>query len=350
MTRVNNFDAMRILAASAVIFGHAHPLSQTPDMLLFSESVQSVAVKIFFVISGFLVAKSWRSDPDLFRFLMRRGLRLFPGLALLVVLTAFILGPIFTTLPLAEYFSAPATYGYIWNNLILRPAYALPGVFDANPYPTAVNGSLWSLPIEFFMYMLLPVLATLAAALRFRGAFALLAIAGVISAFASLILIPAESQLVVWGSGSRSLTNVGPYFLIGALYAAKPMEASLHSGWALFLVAFASLFQFGGYWTQQFMMMLVLPYVTLTLCTAATPGLSSAGRFGDPSYGIYLYGFPVQQALFSIFGAQMGVWQNTLMALPIVIILAYASWHILEKRMLSLKPSKGLVALKPIEG
>lgn len=329
MTRVNNFDAMRILAASAVIFGHAHPLSQTPDMLLFSESVQSVAVKIFFVISGFLVAKSWRSDPDLTRFLMRRGLRLFPGLALLLLLSAFILGPLFTSLPLAEYFGAPSTYGYIWNNLILRPAYALPGVFDANPYPTAVNGSLWSLPVEFFMYMLLPVLATLAAILRFRGAFAVLAIATVVAAFASLILIPAESQLVIWGSGSRSLTNVG---------------------WALFLVAFASLFQFGGYWTQQFMMMLVLPYVTLTLCTAATPGLSSAGRFGDPSYGIYLYGFPVQQALFSIFGAQMGVWQNTLLALPIVVILAYASWHILEKRMLSLKPSKGLIALKPIEG
>jgi peptidoglycan/LPS O-acetylase OafA/YrhL len=350
VTRVNNFDAIRILAAVTVIFGHAHPLSQAPGTLLFGDSVQSIAVKIFFVISGFLVTKSWRSDPDLTRFFLRRGLRLFPGLALLLLLTVVVLGPLFTTLPLAEYFGSPSTYGYFWNNLVLRPVYALPGVFEANPYPSAVNGSLWSLPVEFFMYMLLPVIATVAAMMRFRGAFALLAIALAAAAFASLIYIPVESQLIIWGSGSRSLTDVGPYFLIGAVYAAKPIEAKLNSGWALFLVAVAALIQFNGYWTQQIVMMVVLPYVTLTLCLAATPGLSSAGRFGDPSYGIYLYGFPVQQAMFSIFGPQMSVWHNTLLSLPIVIALAYASWHLLEKRMLSHKPSKGLVALKPTEG
>lgn len=340
MSRINNFDALRIVAASVVIFGHAHPLSQSPDVLLLGESVQSVAVKIFFVISGFLVAKSWRSDPHAGRFFMRRGLRLFPGLGLLLLLTVFLLGPLFTTVPLGEYFGAASTYGYLWNNMLLRPAYALHGVFAENPYPVAVNGSLWSLPIEFFMYMLLPLLVGGAALIRHRAAFIVFALGLALASFASLIYIPAEQQLVIWGSGSRSLTNVGPYFLIGAVYAVKGFDRCLDMGWAIFAVIVVCLFQGGGYWQQQFLMLIILPYVTLAFCTGATPLLRSAGRFGDPSYGIYLYGFPVQQAFFSIFGKEMGVWVNTLASLPVVLLFAYASWHLVEKRALSMKPGK----------
>ncbi|MEA9587223.1 acyltransferase [Xanthomonas sp. WHRI 10064A] len=338
MTRANNFDALRILAASAVIFGHAHPLSASPDVLLLGESVQSVAVKIFFVISGYLVAKSWLYDPNFLRFIARRALRVFPGLMLLLALTTFVLGPLFTALPASDYFRSIDTWMYLGKNFLLYPVYALPGVFAANPYPVAVNGSLWSLPVEFAMYLFLPLIAVITRLIRSRIAFVTLMLVLAVLLFLSLIFFPAESQLVVWGSGSRSFANVAPFFLIGSTFAMSRSQRWIRLDWAIFFIFVVGLLQPSGYWVMQFFLMLILPYATLAFCLCKTPGLSGAGRYGDPSYGIYLYGFPIQQALFSIFGPQMGVWANALLSFPIVLLLAFISWHFVEKYALKIKP------------
>lgn len=340
MNRENNFDAMRMIAAMVVIFGHAHPLSSQPDPVLLGNSVQSVAVKIFFVVSGFLVAKSWRSDPHLGRFLARRGLRLFPALAVLLLLTTLVLGPIFTALPLAEYFQHPGVRQYFIFNLLLSPVYALPGVFADNIYPNAVNGSLWSLPVEVLMYLILPVVATVAALARSRAVFIGIVLIGAALSLNYVLTTPGPDQVVLWGTGSVSVADVGPYFFLGAIYAITRLEGTLNQGGALFVVAIAALFQPSAYWMQQVLLMMVLPYIVLSFSTTATPWVSKAGRFGDPSYGIYLYGFPVQQALFSVVGPSMGPLENTAIAAPIVVLLAYLSWYSVEKRALSYKPSK----------
>jgi peptidoglycan/LPS O-acetylase OafA/YrhL len=340
MTRQNNFDAMRIIAALVVIFGHAHPLSGQADAVLFGNAVQSVAVKIFFVVSGFLVAKSWWSDPNLGRFLLRRALRLFPALVVLLALTVLVLGPLFTSFSISQYFHDAGIRTYFARNLVLFPIYSLPGVFLGNVYPGAVNGSLWSLPAEVSMYLLLPVLALIATMARSRAIFLALVIVGAGLCLYYLLSVPPERQIVFWGTGSRSVADVGPYFFLGSLFAVSRLERLLNPGFALFLVAGAALFQLPQYWMQQLVLMAVLPYIVLSFCTIATPGLSRAGRFGDPSYGIYLYGFPVQQALFNIAGPTMGPLHNTLYAVPIVVLLAYLSWHAIEKRALSYKPSK----------
>lgn len=340
MNRLNNFDAMRIVAALVVIFGHSHPLSAQPDVTLLGNAVQSVAVKIFFVISGYLVAKSWWSDPHLGRFVLRRALRLFPALAVVLLLTVLFLGPSFTVLPLSEYFLHPAVPVYFFRNLVLYPVYSLPGVFAGNPYPFAVNGSLWSLPAEVSMYLLMPVLALTVMLLRSRAAFVVVVLAGCGLSLYYLAAVPAQNQVVWWGTGSRSVADVGPYFFLGALFTLGGFSRLLNPGFALFVIAGVSLFQLPGYITQQLILMAALPYAVLSFCTIATPLLSRVGRFGDPSYGIYLYGFPVQQALFSLGGSHMGPLHNTLYATPIVVVLAYLSWHVVEKRALSLKPRK----------
>ncbi|MGH8032428.1 MAG: acyltransferase family protein, partial [Luteimonas sp.] len=105
MDRQNNFDSVRILAAAAVIYGHAHPLTATPDLVFFGNTIQSFAVKVFFIVSGYLVARSWASDPQPLRYLAKRGLRIFPGLLLCLALTVLVLGPMVTSLPLAVYFN-----------------------------------------------------------------------------------------------------------------------------------------------------------------------------------------------------------------------------------------------------
>jgi len=338
MNRLNNFDAVRIIAALAVIFGHAHPLSAQPDATMLGNAVQGVAVKIFFVVSGFLVAKSWFSDPHPGRFLLRRGLRLFPALLMLLVLTVLVLGPVFTTLPLQQYFADPGTRFYFSHNLMLYPIYALPGVFADNTYPHAVNGSLWSLPVEVLMYLILPVVAGIAMLARSRGVFVALVLLGM--GWSLYYLANSSMDVVRWGTGLRSALDVGPYFFIGALYATLRLERILDLGIAVVLIGFAALFQPSNYWLQQVLLMTVLPYAVLAFSTTATPFVCRAGRFGDPSYGIYLYGFPVQQMLFHVGGEAMGPLENTAWAVPIVIALAYLSWYVVEKRALSFKPSK----------
>lgn len=343
MTRENNFDAMRILAALVVIFGHAHPLSSQSDPVVLGNSVQAVAVKIFFVVSGFLVTKSWWSDPHLGRYLSRRGLRLFPALILMLLFTVFIIGPLFTTLPVSAYFASDATWRYVIYNAVLHPTYSLPGVFLSNPYPGAVNGSLWSLPVEVSMYLLLPVVAFLAMLAKNRGVFVFISIMGALLSLYYILNVPAEAQIFWWGTGSRSVADVGPYFFLGAIVAVTRLEKVLNPGFALFMVAIAALFQLPQYWMQQLVLMVVLPYGVLSFSTVATPYLSKLGRLGDPSYGIYLYGFPVQQALFAVGGESMGPLENTAFAVPIVVALSYLSWHAVEKRALLFKPNKRLV-------
>jgi peptidoglycan/LPS O-acetylase OafA/YrhL len=329
-----------MIAALVVIFGHSHPLSGQPDPVIFGNAVQSIAVKIFFVVSGYLVAKSWWSDPNLGRFLMRRGLRLFPALAIVLLLTVLVLGPFFTTIPLSQYFHDAGVRTYFVRNLVLYPIYGLPGVFAENVYPSAVNGSLWSLPAEVSMYLLLPILAVISALSRSRAVFAALVIIGSFLCLHYLVTTAPDSQVVVWGTGSRSVADVGPFFFLGTLFTFGRLERLLNPGFALFMIAGAALFQLPQYWMQQIVLMVVLPYAVLSFCTAATPFLSRAGRFGDPSYGIYLYGFPVQQALFNLAGPTMGPLHNTLYSIPIVLALAYLSWHVFEKRALSFKPRK----------
>ena len=161
----NNFDALRILAALMVVFGHAYilsgraaqePLAAYTGIGGFGE----LGVSIFFVVSGFLVTMSFDRLGDVRAFLANRCLRILPGLAAAVLLTALVLGPVASTLPAREYFTQPQAWLYPLRNLLLYPVtYALPGVFTHNPYPGAVNGSLWTLRLEFSFYLAIPVLA-----------------------------------------------------------------------------------------------------------------------------------------------------------------------------------------------
>lgn len=95
----------------------------------------------FFSISGYLIAQSWDNDPNPYRYITRRALRIFPALIANTVLTVFIIGPLFTSLSLSKYFSNSQTWGY-FSNIFLYNTYSLPGVFEHNTYPNAINGSL----------------------------------------------------------------------------------------------------------------------------------------------------------------------------------------------------------------
>jgi peptidoglycan/LPS O-acetylase OafA/YrhL len=155
----NNFDLLRLVAAIMVILSHAYlvtgrfdnePLAKVVGFLDFG----SLGVKVFFAISGYLITKSI-TRQTIGGFVWARTLRIFPGLILTALFCAFIVGPIAATLPLGQYFAAPAVYNFVWKLSLLHNFHnALPGTFTFNHYPNAVNSPIWTLPAELLMYLI----------------------------------------------------------------------------------------------------------------------------------------------------------------------------------------------------
>jgi peptidoglycan/LPS O-acetylase OafA/YrhL len=120
VSRLNNFDLMRLFGAVLVIYGHSYPLTGAVGPGFAANGIATIGVKIFFVVSGYLIAQSWLRDPNLFRFLIRRCLRILPALFVLVLVTAFMLGPWLSRLPASEYFAHPGTYNYLKNIVLYQ--------------------------------------------------------------------------------------------------------------------------------------------------------------------------------------------------------------------------------------
>ena len=151
--RPNNFDLLRFVAATLVLIDHSFVLTGRhglPGPFVY-ETLGGFAVAVFFIISGFLVAGSWQRTPDLGTYAAKRALRIVPAYAAVIALCALVLGPLVTELSLGRYFGHPQTWSYFWNLTFFRLHYSLPGVFSGNPFPHAVNGSIWTLPIEIKM-------------------------------------------------------------------------------------------------------------------------------------------------------------------------------------------------------
>ncbi|MGN7918314.1 acyltransferase family protein [Lysobacter antibioticus] len=346
MGRVNNFDAVRLLAAAAVIFGHAHPLTNTPSPALLGNSVQALAVKIFFVISGYLIFTSWTLEPVLTRYMRKRSLRIFPALIAIILFSAFVVGPALTALPLAEYAANGRMLHYL-KNIFLYPVYDLPGVFADNAYPVAVNGSLWSLPVEFAMYLTLPLVCVIGARLRLKWLLGGFALALCAASIYYVRLAPPAAHPVFYGSDLISALDVAPYFMIGAFIAQAKLEKYLEPSLALFLIGVVALVPPSSAWAGEIVLYAVLPISVLSLSLAAHPVLSKAGRYGDFSYGLYLYGFLVQQIVNHLAGNKLSALENALVSLPIALACAALSWHYIEKPMLALKNKKPVAALVP---
>lgn len=332
--RHNNFDALRIAAALMVLFGHAYVLTGRealePAIRLTGRSFGEIGVSIFFVISGFLVSASWRRTPQPRAFLAARLLRILPGLAVAVTLTALVLGPLVSSLPPGRYFAQAQTWLYPIRNILLYPVtYALPGVFEATPYPNVVNGSLWTLRLEFSLYAAVPVLWVVA---RGRRMVPILAAAAAALLFLACVVagpaVPATAMI-----GARYLY----LFLAGAaLFAAGP--GRWRQGWgAVGAWGLATLVGFASPQWSLAVSTLVLPGLVVAIALTPLRGLSSLSRWGDYSYGIYIYAFPVQQVLVWLLGRDVGLPTYVGLTLACVAPLAAASWLLVERPALDLK-------------
>lgn len=334
-----------------MIWGHAFVLLGLPASTSLYMSVHTLGVKIFFVVSGYLIAQSWSYDPNLFRFAARRCLRIFPALILCVIFTALVIGPAFTTMGHQEYF-AHLQYGdYFWN-IFLKPRYVLPLVFADNPYAHAVNGSLWTLPVEFVAYFVAPILVIISR-LRWIG---LPLIVAFITAWMGLdiwgrdVPIDIRNQHIVWGSEWLAAAQLMTYFWIGSAVAIYRLERFLRMDVAIVTFVLFAMIPFDRAGLSYWPGIILIPYLTLTfaLIAPANNWFRAITDRGDYSYGLYLYAFPVQQGIIALFGATF-LRENFLlfvfMSLIPTSLFAIISWHLVEKSALQLKPRRP----KPVE-
>lgn len=330
--RANNFDLLRLSAALLVLFSHAFVLTghaaEEPVARLLRHATDGggAAVGAFFVLSGFLIARSAEMRPwrD---FLRARALRIYPAFAMVVLVQTLVLGPAVSSLGAAGYLAAGETWAGLGRALLFSPRAGLPGVFEGNPLPGVVNGSLWTLRVEVLCYAAMLGWGVLGAPRWLVGlaaAAGFVALAAAHAAGAGLQVVSVLDCLVFFATGAALWCWRGRVVLRGwvaaALLAGFWLLAATPAGPLLWHVA--------------------LPYGVLHLGLAPAVAAGAMRRLGDVSYGVYLYAFPVEQALAAGFPG-IGAGALALCAAPAAVVLGVVSSRLVERPALRLKRRNG---------
>ncbi|NUS61166.1 MAG: acyltransferase [Lysobacter sp.] len=333
--RDNNFNLVRFVAAFAVLWSHSFALSieWEPWIDFIRYTPAGVAVDVFFVTSGFLVTASLLRLNNVRQFLRARALRIFPALFVMSALLTFVLGPWFTTLSLGDYFTESETWKFLVKNatVLFGLKFKLDGMFIDNPMDRVVNGSMWTLKFELYCYITL-VLVWWLTTFSKSNAFKL---------FTRIVVVGTALMLVgFWwahNTGNRHWHDFRLFYMFfcGAVFWIYRARVSMHP--ALFVGALAVL-MIGIVKPDWFFWVYPPTVAYLVLWLAYVPGgfLRQFNRLGDYSYGVYIYAFPVQQALIASFPAMDPVFVFAWAAL-ITVPLAMLSWHLVEKPMLARK-------------
>ncbi|MFN3438482.1 MAG: acyltransferase family protein [Acidovorax sp.] len=335
--RSNRFNLLRLMAALAVFAAHGDFLYRLHlPVPLPGHSLGSLAVYVFFFVSGYLVCQSWEREPDWFAFWSKRVLRVFPGLIVAVAFSVFVVGWAVTTLPSTAYWWAPGTWVNFINNAAgLATVQTLPGVFESNPFARAVNGSLWTIRYELAMYLLLALVAWGARGRRL--------VYPVVAA--SLAILWEAARLGLWdarleAAGGpladvfrwRDFCGFGVSFFVGSTVAAYGLRARPWMG-GVALAAAVVAFYAPGALLIQLAVWVMIAFGTFFMAHVGNPAPAEAGRAPvDISYGVYIYAFPVQQAVTMLClreGWSLAVCM--LLSLVPVVLLALLSWHGVEQ-------------------
>ncbi|WP_148876718.1 acyltransferase family protein [Serratia marcescens] len=325
----NNLDLIRIMCAYFVIYAHAFVLSPADGSndilykmtLLGYVSFGGVAVKTFFLISGLLVTNSLLSSRKILDYISSRFFRVFPAYAATIIVSAVIIGPWLSNFNIESYFSSHDVWAYISKTLRLDVQYNLPGVFVDNKL-SAVNGSLWTIPMEIkaYFYLLLIYLASIIFGPYKKAFIAIISIAILIEPFT-----PLKGHLVA-KSEDPSIYLLYPFFSAGCLLAILKNRITTSMIFALAIVAIITFFLSNSEKEKT-----TLFYVFSSMSLLYISSLSLIRRLkikNDISYGIYLWAFPVQQTIASLFVASPYI--NILLSVVISSVLAYFSFKLIE--------------------
>lgn len=335
--RDNNFTAVRLLMAWLVLYGHSYAITKTGidpiSQWLGGGSVWigALAVNGFFAISGFLVSASLQ-NRSLVDFVVARILRVYPAIIVLILTTVFVLGPLLTTFTLSNYFTHQWTLGYLNNISLWSIDFRLPGVFDNNPRPNSINGSLWSLPAEIRCYIGLAIIGFFVKPLdRLKtNAALLLVLIGCIFYYNTMPLF----------SGLPRFQRPLMFFIVGCLVYVNRSLVPLNGALVAGLIALVVIAKHTGTSTSTFNFLICVAFLySLVFAVFGTPYLN-LDKLGDWSYGVYIYAWPIQQLVWQEGQSALA---NTVFATIIVLPLSALSWTYLESPALRLKSKRVII-------
>jgi peptidoglycan/LPS O-acetylase OafA/YrhL len=327
--RENNFDFIRMIAAVSVLFSHSYPItfgdiSKEPLLILTNSETNfgTAAVNIFFIISGFLVTQSFIRKETLKDYFRARILRIFPALIVMILLLVFVAGPLLTTLSATEYFNNKYTYRYlsmmyVFNNIEVQK---LPGVFEKNPFHDTVNGSLWTIRYELVLYIALPAILLL---------FTKRLLASLLLTI-FIICISINS----FSAPGYIILSIVTCFLSGSIFYLFRKKIPLHRFIAV--CAAGLLITSVPLKILSYTFPWLAGYLVIYLALVPKSMLTRFGKYGDFSYGVYIWAFPVQQVIAQTYSPK-GSYFNALASFAIVLPIAIISWHLIEKPALKFK-------------
>jgi peptidoglycan/LPS O-acetylase OafA/YrhL len=313
-----------------------------------------IAVCFFFVISGFLIVKSYENSSTAYNYLVKRILRIMPGFFAAFLISVLVLGAMGTIRDphklqrLILYFQSFPVAKMIFQFFTLEAPRG-PKTFSWNPLPNKINEPLWTIQYEFFCYLLVPVLGLLSVV---KGKW--MAVAFFLVSYTLLVLQIVE--LIPYNLGytgdavflnPAEMPRLLSFFFAGTcFYFFRDVIKynRLLVLLALFLIGLVSWLGFG--------FNIVMPFAGtyLIFSLAYHPNIKFHGfaKKGDYSYGLYLYGWPMQQLLMYFIGKYLGPNRLFVMAFPMALTAAYLSWNIIEHPFLKLKSRKRNALLEPI--
>ncbi len=329
----DNFTVLRLALALAVVVSHAFSVgtgkhTDEPLYVLTGYTLGEHGVNGFFAVSGFLVAMSWDRRGGAIPFALARVLRVFPGLVVAVLVTALVLGGAMTSLPRGQYLADSRVWQMIWVTITtFKSATVLPGVFEGNPLRWPIS-TVWTLRYELLCYAGLLAYGMLGGFRR-----PLIALTGAALVALALLVL---GQIGTIPKGQETALRLPLVFATGSLIYLYRDRVSLNLGLAAGVIAALPLAAF--VLPALYKPLLFIGTAYLMLFIAMVPGLSHPKLEppGDISYGVYLYGWPIQQALQALFPAMSG-WAMLLPALFITCAVATVSWLLVEKPALTLK-------------
>lgn len=327
--RQNNFNLLRIILALLVIVSHSPELTdgdrhrEILTMIFDSVSFGEVAVDGFFLLSGYLIVQSWDSQPHAWSFLKKRILRIYPGFLVASAVCAFIVGPLGAEPQ--QYFRSFWPGGFVKGCLFLESP-VVPDVFQGQPYPT-INGAMWTISREFGCYLLV-LIAGVTGLLRLRHGW--LALATVVYlTFAAL-----KMDATVPDLNFRDL-RLACLFLNGGCFYLYRSRLVLVGRVAAICLAATLLLMLSEHFAELALSTMG-GYALLYAAAKRSEVLSRYNRLPDVSYGVYLYGWPIQK-LFLWYHPGISPWTLLVLTVPAVILIASISWYLIEKPALRFK-------------
>jgi peptidoglycan/LPS O-acetylase OafA/YrhL len=348
-SKTNNFDSLRLLAAFLVFFGHSILVTRNEGFFNWERGliISAIGVNIFFIISGFLIVRSSLESKSTSLFIKKRFLRIYPGLIFLGMFTVFIIGPLTTFFSIKSYFHNPAVFDYLRSifslSLLDLTKNVLPGVFVSNNLPLIVNASLWTIPVEVACYslvILMGIAGVLNKKMLFLCASAFLLFYGLVSSLGTLV---AHSTINI---PYADIIRLATYFILGMTIYLYREDVILSKKYFLLMLA---LFISAAF-TQYFSLFsyFSLPLIVIFLAFKNIDFLKKLTRYGDFSYGFYLFAFPVQQSVSLFSNNKLPFALHVIISFVLTLAFAILSWNFIEKPFLKLKNVPLLSGIKKI--